>query len=172
MHRIFTWLFSVFVGGCIAGAVLWVTASMIEVESSILPDQTNRSGVELIGTRHQCNEKLTELDQAINSSKSCKTDNDCVLLMDGNLTFSQCFISVQNEKVELVSANLEEFKKHCRDSYNTGCGHMFAYATCQKDICSVDYIERASQRSVQELQEQTLKSIDENFQVEDDRDDS
>ena len=154
-----------------AGVVLWVMSSMIEVEPTTLQSQTNGMGVELFGTRNQCNNKLSELNQAVNNSKSCQTADDCVLLMDGNRTFSKCFISVQSEELELVVAKFEEFKHHCRDSYITGCGHMTAYPTCQDGVCSSEHIGRASQRSGQELIEHTLKTINEDLQIEDDRGD-
>lgn len=172
MQRKLTWLVSVSLGGCVAGVVLWVMSSMIGVESFNLQDQTNSSTAELIGTRHQCQEKLTELDLLRNSSRSCQTDEDCDLLIDGNLTFGQCFIPVRADKLELVAVELEELGWHCRDSYYSHCGHMFAYATCQGNTCSVEYIDRVGQSSLQELQEQTIKSIDEDFQAETDKDDS
>ena len=97
--------------------VLWVMSSMVEMEPLTLLDQTDRSAVQLIGTRHQCNEKFTELNRAIINSNSCRLDSDCALVMDSSLTFNQCFISVQRGKAELVSAKLGDFKTHCRHTF-------------------------------------------------------
>ena len=143
--------------------VLWVMSSMVEVEPSILWDQPARTGVELIGTRHQCNMKLTELSEAITNSKSCQIDKDCVLVMDGSLTFNQCFISVQRGNAELVSAKLGDFKTHCRHTWISGCGHSFAGATCQNRVCTVGYIEGAPRISLEKLKQQTINSITENL---------
>ena len=163
MHHRFIWPISIFVGGCVGVLVLWIMSSMVEVEPSILLDQPANSGVELIRTRHQCNKKFTELNEAVNNSKSCQIDQDCILVMDGNLTFNQCFISIQRGKAELVSAKLGEFKTHCRHSWMSGCGHSFAGATCQNRVCTVEYIEGAPRISLEKLKQQTIKSITDNL---------
>ena len=156
MHHRFIWLISIFFGGCLAVLVLWVTASLIEVEPSSLQDQTDLSGVELIGTRDQCNTKFTELNRVMSNSTSCQKNEDCALMMDSNRTFNQCFISVQSKKVELVSAKLEEFKTHCRDSSWSSCGHSFGVAICRDSICTAEDVPRIS---LEKLVDETMTLI-------------
>jgi hypothetical protein len=164
MHQRFIWLFSITAGGCVAVLVLWIMSSMVEMEPPILLDQKDGAVVQLIGTRHLCNKKLTELDQAITNSNSCLIDNDCVLVMDSRLTFSQCFISVQSGKEGLVSAKLGETKIHCRDESISACGHSTASAICKNNICAVENFEGVPRISLQTLKQQTMKSISENLQ--------
>lgn len=87
MHHRFNWLISIIAGGCVGILVLWVMSSMVEVEPLIPLDQTDMPAVQLIGTRHQCNESFTELNRVIINSNSCQLDSDCALLMDSSLTF-------------------------------------------------------------------------------------
>ena len=164
MHHRFIWLLSITAGGCVGILVLWVMSSMVEMEPLSLLDQTERSAVQLIGTRHQCNEKFTELNRAITNSNSCQLDSDCALVMDSSLTFNQCFISVQSGKAGLVSAKLEETNMHCRDSSISACGHSTASAVCKNNICAVENFEGVPRISLQKLKQQTMKSISENLQ--------
>ena len=163
MHRRFSWLLSFFVGGCVTVLVLWIMSTMVEVEPYIVRDQKARSVTQLIGTRHQCNEKITELDRAITNSKSCQLDNDCVLVMDSSLTFGQCFISVKSGKAELVNVKLREVRLNCRSSWVTACGHSVAAAICQNSICTVENFEGLPGIGLDELEKQTMKSIGENL---------
>ena len=156
MYQRFIWPISITFGVCVALLVLWVTASLIEAEPSNLQDQTDRSTVQLIGTRSQCNAKTTELNRAISNSKSCQIDEDCALLVDSARTFNQCFISVQSSKVELVSVKLAEFKTHCRDSSYSICGHLFGAAICRDSICTAEDVPRIS---LEKLVDETMTSL-------------
>lgn len=164
MYQRFIWPISITFGVCVALLVLWVTASLIEAEPSNLQDQTDRSSVQLIGTRSQCTTKTTELNRAISNSRSCLKDNDCVLVMDSSLTFGQCFISVQNGQAGLVSAKLEETKMNCRHSSITACGHSTASAICKDNVCAVENFDARPLISLHKLKQQTMKSINENLQ--------
>jgi len=164
MHHRVTWFLSIIVGGCVGVLVLWIMSSMVEVKPTNLPDEPDSSVVQLIGTRYQCNEKLTQLNQAITNSSACQIDDDCVLVMDSSLTFGQCFISVQSEKAGLVSAKLKETKMHCHDPGFSACGHSTANATCRNNICAVENFQGVPRISLQKLKRQTMKSISENLQ--------
>ena len=164
MHHRFNWLISIIAGGCVGILVLWVMSSMVEVEPLIPLDQTDMPAVQLIGTRHQCNESFTELNRVIINSNSCQLDSDCALLMDSSLTFNQCFISVQSEKAGLVFAKLKEANMHCHDSSISACGHSTASAICKNKVCAVGTVEGVPRISLQELNQQTMKSINEDLQ--------
>ncbi len=156
MHQRFIWPISITFGICISLLVFWVTASLIETEPSSLQDQTERSSVELIGTRSQCTASAKELDRALSNARSCQIDEDCSLIMDSARTFNQCFISVDSSRVELVSDKLAEFKTHCRDSSISICGHMFGAATCRDSICTAEEVPRIS---LEKLVDETLTSL-------------
>ena len=160
MHQRFIWPISITFGVCVALLVLWVTASLIEAEPSNLQDQTDRSAVQLIGTRSQCVTKTTELNNAISNSKSCQIDEDCALLMDSGRTFNQCFISVQSSKVEFVSVKLADYKTHCRDGSYSICGHLFSVATCQDSICTAEEVPRIS---LEKLVDETMTNVSKDF---------
>ena len=160
MYQRLIWPISITFGVCVALLVLWVTASLIEAEPSNLQDQTERSSVQLIGTRGQCTTKTTELHRAISNSRSCQIDEDCALIMDSARTFNQCFISVQRSKVELVSVKLAEFKTNCRDLSLSICGHLGGAATCRGNICTAEDLPRIS---LEKLVDETMTSLNEDL---------
>lgn len=164
MHHRFNWLISIIAGGCVGILVLWVMSSMVEMEPLIPLGQTDMPAVQLIGTRHQCNEKFTELNRAVTNFNSCQLDSDCALVMDSSLTFNQCFISVQSEKAGLVSAKLKEANMHCHDSSISACGHSTASAICKNNVCAIENFEGVPRISLQKLKQQTMKSINEDLQ--------
>ena len=156
MYQRFIWPISITFGVCVALLVLWVTASLIEAEPSNLHDQSERSSVELIGTRGQCTTKTTEFHTAISNSRSCQIDEDCALIMDSARIFKKCFISVQRSKVELVSVKLAEFETNCRVASYSICGHLFGAATCRDSICTA---EEAPRISLEKLVDETMASL-------------
>ena len=164
MHRRFNWLISIAVGGFVGVFILWIMSSMVEFEPQILSDQPDRPVVQLIGTRQLCNEHFLELNQLIADSNSCQTDSDCELVMDSSLTFGNCFISVQSEQATLVSGKLRETGMNCRSSRFSACGHSTANAICKDNVCEVGDFDAMPRISLQTLQHQTMKSIDENLQ--------
>ena len=160
MYQRFIWPISITFGVCVTLLVLWVTASLIEAEPSDLQDQTEKSSVQLFGTRSQCTTKTTELHRALSASRSWQIDEDCALIMDSARTFNQCFISVQRSKVELVSVKLSDVKRNCRDSSLSICGHLGGSATCRDDICTAEDLPRIS---LEKLVDETMTSLSEDL---------
>ena len=109
MHDKLIWLLSLLAGGCIAVSVLWIMSSLIDVDSPIPQAEMDTQTVNLIRSPSHCNQIYTGANQALFNSRSCNTDDDCALVRDRTQVLGQCFASVQREKVDLVSAALEQF---------------------------------------------------------------
>jgi hypothetical protein len=159
------WLLSLLAGGCIAISVLWVMSSLIDVESAIPQVESDTQTVNLIRSPNHCNQMYTDANQALFNSRSCQTDDDCALVRDRHQVLGQCFASVQREKVDLVSAELKQFWACSSKSGSSICGHVSAIATCRESTCMVELLPRIG---LEVLKEQTLTTINESLQVEED----
>jgi hypothetical protein len=166
MHDQFKWLLSILAGVSIAILVLWIMSSMIDVESSIPQRKADTQTVSLIRSPSYCNQIYTDANKALFNSRSCQTDEDCALVRDESQVLGQCFVSVRRGKADLVSEALKKFWA-CSRSGSSICGHLSPIATCQENICMVEYLPRIG---LEELKKQTLTTINQSLDVEDNRD--
>jgi hypothetical protein len=158
-------LLSLLAASLVVIGLAWVSAKMINTESS-LPQEESEGTVYLRkDLRRQCDEHMLDFLQLVSDSQSCKKDNDCDLVdyRYGYQGMGGCSFPVHKDKADLVSSELNKSSRclevYCRDRGYVRRGNS-GMVTCQDNICVHESVPGISP---DHLQEQTLKTISEDL---------